>query len=90
MGMVAGQQNGGQQHSLDATTHPQLDRRYWHDSDRAQYPLSGRFRRKPVKHTLVLSLTGSYPSGHSEAFTRLASALATHRAIKAWYYPSIA
>src|SRR5262249_54347220 len=28
------------------------------------------FGVKPEKHTLVLSLTGSYPSGHSEAFTR--------------------
>jgi hypothetical protein len=31
-----------------------------------------RFRAQTVKHLLVLSLTGSYPSGHSEAFTRLA------------------
>src|SRR6516225_1862139 len=30
---------------------------------------------KPEKHTLVLSLTGSYPSGHSEAFTRPAYGL---------------
>src|SRR5262245_38788405 len=30
------------------------------------------FGSKPVKHMLVLSLTGSYSSGHSEAFTRLA------------------
>src|SRR6516165_9481577 len=30
------------------------------------------FGGKPEKHTLVLSLTGSYPSGHSAAFTRLA------------------
>src|SRR5262249_51196341 len=29
------------------------------------------FGGKPVKHMLVLSLTGSYLSGHSEAFTRL-------------------
>ena len=27
---------------------------------------------KAEKHTLVLSLTASDPSGHSEAFTRLA------------------
>ena len=73
MGMVAGQQNGGQQHSLDATTHAQLvDRRFWHDSDRAQYPLSGRFRGQTGKYVLILSLTASDPSGHSEAFIRLA------------------
>ena len=73
MGMVAGQQNGGQQHSLDATTHAQLvDRRFWHDSDRAQYPLSGRFRGQTGKYVLILSLTAFDPSGHSEAFTRLA------------------
>src|ERR1700752_1176387 len=33
---------------------------------------------EPEKHTLVLSLTGSYPSGHSEAFTRPAYGL-SHR-----------
>src|SRR5262249_48362846 len=33
---------------------------------------------EPKKHTLVLSLTGSYPSGHSEAFTRPAYCL-SHR-----------
>src|SRR5262249_46200147 len=33
---------------------------------------------EPKKHTLVLSLTGSYPSGHSEAFTRPAYGL-SHR-----------
>jgi hypothetical protein len=27
--------------------------------------------KRTGKHTLVLSLTGSYPSGHSKAFTRL-------------------
>ena len=70
MRMVAGQQNGGQQHSLDATTHAQLDRRFW--PDRAQYPLSGRFRGQTGKHVLILSLTASDPSGHSEAFTGLA------------------
>ena len=70
MGMVAGQQNGGQQHSLDATTHAQLvDRRFWHDSDRAQYPLSGRFRGQTRKQAAPLNLTGS--DGHSAAFTRL-------------------
>src|SRR5262245_9392134 len=30
------------------------------------------FGGKPEKHTLVLSLTAFEPSGHSEAFTRLA------------------
>jgi len=68
--MLAGQQNGGQQHSLDATTHAQLDRRFWHDSDRAQYPLSGRFRGQTGKHVLILSLIAFDPSGHLEAFTR--------------------
>jgi len=72
MRMLAGQQNGGQQHSLDATTHAQLDRRFWHDSDRAQYPLSGRFRGQTGKHVLILSLTSFDPSAHLEAFARLA------------------
>src|SRR5262249_10542931 len=67
MRMLAGQQNGGQQHSLDATTHAQLDRRFWHDSDRAQYPLSGRFRGQTGKHLRVLSLKGFRPKGNSEA-----------------------
>jgi len=65
MGMVAGQQNGGQQHSLDATTHAQLvDRRFWHDSDRAQYPLSGRFRGQTGNLLLGPNLTCFEPSGH--------------------------
>src|SRR5262245_28262149 len=33
------------------------------------------FEGQTRKHTLILSLTGSYPSGHLEAFTRLSSAL---------------
>ena len=51
-----------------------------------RYPVA--FGGKPEKHTLVLSLTAFDPSGHSEAFTRLTTALVTDRAMEAWYHPS--